>query len=210
MINGKFSYINMPENAFEHREGWPGTLPTHRMLRIKEILRKMDPAKHNTTHLSPEEQDDVANALIFTEADLYGSRCMDWIEESNRHRDPEEAVALMNAAAYRADTPNSTGAILNIGSSPSEVSIIIGKILRHPQWVGASNILPLVKGLNAMIIESAKRRGLPGVTYLAPGWVKHQVNGALELPPGEATTLREVFQWHGVKECRWVTAAQVE
>ena len=127
-------------------------------------------------------------------------------------RTAEEARNRMMEFAQEGDTETTIGAILYICKSHDpreETNIIVAKMMRHPDWMGASDFLHLIEGMNAHVVESARRPERPGVIMMRPGWTDRDSGGSRDFPEGEAEYLRSILRWHGIGECRWLTVMEV-
>ena len=74
----------------------------------------------------------------------------------------------------------------------------IGMLSRHPDWMGLSPILTLLKGMDAMVFEGKNTPGKAASIIACPKTETPEFEAEpLPFPPGETTILRDLLAWHG-------------
>ena len=81
---------------------------------------------------------------------------------------------------------------------------------RHPDWMGFCVNLKVLRGAQALVMESPVRQGRPGIVMASitghPNTPRFE-KATDSFPLGrEASTLRHILTWHGAKECLWLPA----
>ena len=123
-----------------------------------------------------------------------------------------EAVAIMAKIASAGNTGKSIGMAI-MEEAPGEDSngtYTFTYLSRDPDWMGFDPALPRVRGLRAVVEESADMPGSPGTVIALPRGYAGQADGRPEargqedshpedFPPGQARTLRDLLRWHGAE-----------
>ena len=111
--------------------------------------------------------------------------------------------------------------ISRTGQTPSTVPVII-ELRQHPlpseeagsqgsaftrlerdtEWTGMNTLLPLLKGIDVLVVESETQRNDPRLIMAAEfDSATAEDQGTQEFPGGLPTALREIALWHGAKSC---------
>ncbi len=115
-----------------------------------------------------------------------------------------EAAALMMEIASTGNTSATIG-IAIMEKAPGEDSngaYAFSCLSRDSDWMGLDPTLPGVRGLRAVVEESADTPGVPGTVMAMPrgcagGDENPEAENPDDFPPGQARTLRDLLRWHG-------------
>ena len=183
--------------------GWPGTLPEDRMRVMAEALE---------TGRDPQGE----QILLDLEMLLKAQDCMRFSAEPV----PATRVAIPNAldreaesflnlhdlteAAWMQDTVDTIGGVMTkLANGGRSEERIVFKLLRHTEWMGHNQMLPMIRGNNATILESREMPGHPGIVFVEPTVDGFSAGAISRIPDGAATELAKILRWHGVKAVRW-------
>ena len=116
--------------------------------------------------------------------------------------DNEETMGLAILTHHRPEEYTETDP--NDRDEPGpQASIAFARLLRKDNWTGICQVLPLVHGLTAVIVESRKSPGRISHTICIPTQMittpdaRTPESESLNLPAGRE--LEEILRWHGVK-----------
>ena len=218
--NPRFTFTELPGDLFANSEGWLGTPPAHRTRRAWQLLTETaqatdppGPEWSPPDDMLPQESEDLKWLVRTITADQYGQRNLSHMAEHNPPANDNEALRRITEMAYLADTEHTIGVILemnNPGDRNPLSQMVLAQIVRHPDWIGTSPMLPLVRDLHATIVESKANPSLPGVVLVNNHPDPHQTHRHQEVPPGDAAHLAAVLKWHGAASCKWTTWQEVE
>ena len=204
--------IDLPPEAYELNQGWPGTIPVRRMKKAQENGKKLEEKDWNwQEELNSEEKIDLANLIRLSQISQYSDECMDEMMREIDPADEDEAQKRLFQYALEGDTEETIGIYfqLKLGNTTKTgqniVSVGASKMLRDPEWMGTAQIFPMVKDRTVCIAESKERAGRPGVMILSHNLSEMTTHpGSTDFPKGEAQRIDEIARWHGARESWWL------
>ena len=218
--NPRLNFTELPQQLFANSEGWLGTPPAHRTRRAWELLTETaqaaspgDSDASPPEDMLPQEAEDLEWLVRSITADQYGREHLSRMADHNPPANDNEALRRITEMAHLADTEHTIGVILEM-SNPGDRNplshLVLAQLVRHPDWIGTSPMLPLVKDLHATITESKTNPGLPGVVLVNNHPDPDQTHRSQDVPPGDPAHLAAVLRWHGAASCNWTSWQQIE
>ena len=194
-----------PVNDYDEMAGWPGTIPTARLLTALSAIKNGTP--HET--LDPQTQEDITGFVHSHKCNLISSQhhpegiTSVAIEDAKRQFPEAPGWAQTVLAARAHDTKTTIGGIIVWMKESTEKNAIFS-LLRHPEWMGMNRILPLMKDMNVMIFESQEIPNSPGLLVAQTQWGKVERTEGQPVPPGETQQIESILRWHGARELLWI------
>lgn len=121
----------------------------------------------------------------------------------------EDDPKAMVRQADGLDTPVAFPVIALTPPHESASPVQIFNLIRHPQWMGLSTRLPLLKGLDVFAWESPAHPHLPGYAAAVPPEALPSLPRTDRRPPDhapQAQLFRTVALWHGAASFHWIPA----
>ena len=113
-------------------------------------------------------------------------------------------LETLMTTAWMQDTISTIGGIISTSSHNGRTEQhILFKLMRDPDWIGFNRILPSLRGMNAIMSESRKMPGRPGIISAEPKEKRLPTGTTTAFPAGEAELLAKVLRWHRVTDVRW-------
>ena len=206
----------IPEESFHLSEGWPGTPPVSRMKRAQELMESMSGGEwsaENVDCMNDQEQQDLYHLVRACQAAGYGDHCVREMTKRVPPENDQEVLDIMIGYARAADTQETIGLIYSVqegdkGAQTGQMGV--GKIPRHPEWMGTVPFWPISNGMNATIVESEYDER-PGVLMMnTPETDQGEFQGRRTPPDDETGKLVEILKWHGVKDYRCLKWKEIQ
>ena len=162
---------------------------------------------HN--ELSPSEREEMLVDMPLLPILLDEHTWQEWAVrafEEQRTGNPEEDFSLMSSITRDGDTEDTIGLATSTRGHPdaATVQIAVGfsRLIRHNDWMGLCALLPNVKELCAIVVESRKEPGRIGHAICVPGDYAESGEDE-EIPIPEGRNLVRLLKWHGVGRILW-------
>ena len=123
-------------------------------------------------------------------------------------------IGVAQILGWMGDTGLSIGLVASLnwnqdGLNMSQISM--SRLLRDPDWMGMSRVLPRLRGTNAVLMESRDLPGRPGMVLATTDDLDDldDTDGNTAEPlHGEVVRLRGLLEWHGVRSSVWIPSAE--
>ena len=186
--------VPYPVNRLEQMGQQPGCPGTER---VRAALRALTAEERNDEREVPPGSTlewDLEGLYEFVDAGTFGERAAAAMEELTRRGETAQDAALR--VCWEADTPEGIALLME---GPGE-TCSVHMLLRRRDWTGMNEELTRAEGRHAIIVESRKRPGEPGMVIITD-----EEPGARPGPvPGNARRLAEILEAHGCLSCRWL------
>ena len=201
----KTNKMASPVNDYDEMAGWPGTIPTGRLLRILSVIKKGTPRES----LDPQTQNDMDGIVHAHKCNLVSSQ---EDPEDIPGNSPEEALLQAHeapdwfrtvTAGWSHDTKHTIGGVIIWMQEKSEERAVFS-LPRHPEWIGTNRIMPLMKNMMVFLYQSRHLPGKPGLVIAQTRWDEFERSIGKPVPPGEPEELERIIRWHGAREVMWI------
>ena len=197
-----------PVEDYTEMIGWPATPPEDRLRKALSFV--MDTTEPKRPQQPEHTDQDVLGLLWCHRANMVSSESARKENKAGtsaqRHISSLRMWTEMATKAWGLESEQGFGGIITLAQKSEKnkgtQDSIIFQLLRHPEWMGLNRTLPLMKGLNVVIMESQKMAGRPGMILAGPDPLPGYA-GTENLPPGETTLLGEVLRWHAADQILW-------
>ena len=195
--------IEPPVRSYREMAGWPATMPPRRLLKALEAVER----RTQPDQLDPETRQDLLGLAMSQEVNCFPSQDLgpDPPEDgtsAQRYFSSMEYWERLVTLANTQDTHHSIGGLLVWKGEETERRAVF-KLLRNPEWMGLNRMLPFMKDMKAMIFESGKAQGRPGLILAQSRWDEEDELRGMEVPPGAPREIQRVLEWHGAAACWW-------
>ena len=198
--------LNQKTAEMEDMRAWPNTPSPERYIRARRTLQRQIHGGEKSQ--GPGENPDMEQVASIAETTIFGEWAIMQMADlgvKEWHWD----YRTMETFAWAGDTWETIGMAVNIDAeeNTSQKAMGVTRLQRDPEWIGFNPILGELKGAQAMVLESETAPGKPGIVMASINGHPEapELEGATrEFPPGEASILKKLMEWHGVKQCLWI------
>lgn len=197
-------------------KGWPHTPGDQRYEKALEFLQKhpdlLEADEETIIDLIGTREQwamDVMN-LASSEATNHFSKQALRVMVELGAREWHQHHGIIESLTWEGCSSTTIGGAINIIVNGREM-FGLTRLQRHTDWMGFCFNLRDMKDAQALVMESPRQRGKPGIVMTSISGHPQEPRlqrATLEFPRGEASTLRDILTWHGVKECLWIPAEE--
>ena len=174
-----------PVRGYADMIGWPGTLPPRRLRELLAIMKShSDPGGDRIL-------EDLGQVIITNHCHQFSGTIHPELEYTLSGAPTGQMQSYvhlrrMTDLARRQDTPDTIGGILTFvpGNERTE-SRMLFKLNRHPEWIGANPLMPLLRGLNVTISPSIHFPLQPGLIVAEPDSESFPPGTSADMPSEE-------------------------
>ena len=198
--------LNWKTAEMEDMGEWPNTPSSERYIRAKRTLQRQMHGGGKSQ--GPGENPDMEQVASIAETTMFGEWAIMQMADL-RVKEWHQDYRTMETFARVGDTRETIGMGINIDAEENtpEKAMGLTRLQRDPEWMGLNPILRELKDCQAMVLESQTEPGKPGIVMASINGHPEapELEGATgEFPPGEASILKKLMEWHGVSQCLWI------